>query len=68
MNPRICICCGEGIGSSGNVLSRNPNICSSCSSIVDGMEENDSQQLEGLRSEMDSLQESSETRVEKANR
>jgi hypothetical protein len=23
----------------GNALSRNPNICASCSSLVDGMEE-----------------------------
>ena len=36
---RICICCGESIPDKGNGLSRNPNVCSSCSSLMDGMEE-----------------------------
>jgi hypothetical protein len=39
MNPSVCICCGEPILPRGNVLSRNPNICGSCSSLVDGMDE-----------------------------
>ena len=39
MFPRICICCGEPMASGRNALSRNPNICASCSSILDGMEE-----------------------------
>ena len=39
MNPRICLCCGEPMPAKGNALSRNPNICASCSSIADGMEE-----------------------------
>ena len=39
MNPRICRCCGEPIHESGNALSRNPNVCASCSSMADGMEE-----------------------------
>jgi hypothetical protein len=39
MLPRICICCGEPMAPGGNVLSRNPNICASCSSILDGIEE-----------------------------
>ena len=39
MNPSVCICCGEPIREPGNILSRNPNICASCSSLVDGMEE-----------------------------
>ena len=39
MNPRICICCGEAIHTEGNTLSRNPNICASCSSMADGMED-----------------------------
>ena len=39
MNPRICICCGEPIDPQGNVLSRNPNVCASCSSMADGMED-----------------------------
>ena len=38
MNPRICVCCGEDIPA-GNFMSRNPNICASCSSMADGMEE-----------------------------
>ena len=39
MNPRICRCCGQSIPDEGNVLSRNPNVCASCSSMADGMEE-----------------------------
>ena len=35
---RICICCGEPMVELGNVLSRNPNVCASCSSLADGME------------------------------
>jgi hypothetical protein len=39
MNPRICRCCGERIHVEGNLLSRNPNVCASCSSMADGMED-----------------------------
>ena len=39
MNSRICVCCGEPMPEKGNALSRNPNICASCSSMADGMEE-----------------------------
>jgi hypothetical protein len=39
MNSRVCRCCGEPMPEHGNPLSRNPNICASCSSIADGMEE-----------------------------
>ena len=39
MKPRICICCGEPMTESLASLSRNPNVCSSCSSLVDGMDE-----------------------------
>ena len=39
MKPRVCIACGEAIPEMGNDLSRNPNLCSSCSSLTDGMEE-----------------------------
>ena len=39
MNSRICRCCGELMPEKGNALSRNPNICASCSSMADGMEE-----------------------------
>jgi hypothetical protein len=38
MNPHICRCCGEPIAETGNTLSRNPNVCASCSSMADGME------------------------------
>ena len=39
MNSIICVCCGEPMPEKGNALSRNPNICASCSSLVDGMDE-----------------------------
>ncbi len=39
MTSRICICCGEPMSEAGNALSRNPNVCASCSSMADGMEE-----------------------------
>jgi hypothetical protein len=41
MNSRICRCCGEPMPEKGNSLSRNPNICASCSSMADGMDESD---------------------------
>jgi hypothetical protein len=41
MKPRICICCGEEISGHGNTLSRNPNLCASCSSLADGMDFSD---------------------------
>ena len=41
MKPRICICCGEEISERGNTLSRNPNLCASCSSLADGMDLSD---------------------------
>ena len=37
MNPRICMCCGEPMAEKGDVQSRNPNTCASCSSLSDGM-------------------------------
>jgi hypothetical protein len=40
MNARICKCCGESMPETGNVLSRNPNLCASCSSLEDGAAEN----------------------------
>ena len=49
MLPRICICCGEPMAPGGNVLSRNPNICASCSSILDGMEEREDFEVEKPR-------------------
>ena len=41
MHPRVCIGCGEAMPEKGNALSRNPNLCASCSSMADGMEESD---------------------------
>ena len=37
MSPTICICCCEPISETSKALSRNPNICASCLSMVDGM-------------------------------
>lgn len=37
--PRICICCGEPMAEGANKLSRNPNVCASCSSLLDGMDD-----------------------------
>jgi hypothetical protein len=39
MNSSVCICCGESMHEDRNPLSRNPNICASCSSIADGIED-----------------------------
>jgi hypothetical protein len=39
IRSRVCICCGEPMIERGNDLSRNPNVCASCSSLADGMEE-----------------------------
>ena len=39
MNSHVCICCGEPMPADSNHLSRNPNICASCSSIADGIED-----------------------------
>ena len=39
MKPRVCISCGEAMPENGNALSRNPNLCASCSSLTDGLEE-----------------------------
>ena len=58
MNPRICRCCGEAIAERGNQLSRNPNVCASCSSMMDGMEESRDREApfdpENLQHESDS--------------
>lgn len=37
MNFRVCVCCGGPIRERGDVYSRNPNLCASCSSLTDGM-------------------------------
>ena len=39
MKSRICRYCGEPMVEKENVLSRDPNICASCSSMADGLEE-----------------------------
>src|SRR5574337_2043063 len=39
MKALICRCCGEPMPEQGNALSRNPNICASCSSMTDGMDD-----------------------------
>ncbi len=51
MQPRICICCGEPIAEHGHTLSRNPNMCASCSSLADGMEEQRSTPTSGSNPE-----------------
>lgn len=35
---RICLCCGEPMVEAGNALSRNPNVCASCSSMEEASE------------------------------
>ena len=45
MSMRICRCCGEPMADHGNILSRNPNICASCSSLLDGMDGMDGMEL-----------------------
>jgi len=42
MRPRVCICCGERMSETGNAFSRNPNMCASCSSMADGMADEES--------------------------
>jgi len=39
MISRTCVCCGDRFSAEVNTLSRNSNICASCSSMADGMEE-----------------------------
>ena len=39
MSARVCICCGQTLSAKESDGSPNPNICPSCSSLVDGMEE-----------------------------
>ena len=48
VKPRICICCGEPIALDGNLLSRNPNMCASCSSFEDGMEDSAARDADAL--------------------
>jgi len=38
LKPSTCICCGEPMSRGGGALSRNPNMCASCSSLADGMQ------------------------------
>lgn len=39
MNPRVCVCCGELISERGGALLPNPNICASCASLLDAMDD-----------------------------
>ena len=39
MSPRICICCGQPMAVGGKALSRNPNICATCLTILDGKDD-----------------------------
>lgn len=45
MQPKVCICCGEPMARKGSSSSRNPNVCSSCSSMADAMDERDTHDL-----------------------
>ncbi|MGA2659040.1 MAG: hypothetical protein ABSH34_16180, partial [Verrucomicrobiota bacterium] len=51
MHPAICICCGERISETGRDFSRNPNLCPSCSSLWDGMEDDNSRLPHGQEPE-----------------
>ena len=51
MKFRVCICCGEPMSAEGNNLSRNPNVCASCSSIVDGEGEASKGNVSEIRAE-----------------
>lgn len=48
MNSIICRCCGELMPEAGNALSRNPNICASCSSMADGMDDSNASERVSL--------------------
>jgi hypothetical protein len=41
MISRVCICCGEPMPEKASPLCRNPNVCVSCASLADEMEESD---------------------------
>jgi hypothetical protein len=41
MKPRICMCCGEPMAVRREAVSRNPNVCASCSSILDESKNDD---------------------------
>jgi hypothetical protein len=45
MKTRVCIACGEPMPEKGNALSRDPNLCASCSSLADGMAGSDASEL-----------------------
>ena len=60
MNSRICRCCGEPMPEKGNPLSRNPNICASCSSMADGMEESVASESSGTAPNQEAVRQSAE--------
>ncbi len=39
MKPGVCVCCAELMSDRGGSLSGNPNICASCSSLLDAMDD-----------------------------
>ena len=39
MRGMVCRCCGEEMGPRTGALSRNPNICASCSSLLDAADQ-----------------------------
>ncbi len=39
MGKHLCICCGESLSETNSNRSRDPNLCASCSSLADGIEE-----------------------------
>ncbi len=45
---RICRCCGVNIPGVRSLLSRNPNVCADCSSLADGLGEDDVRVPESL--------------------
>jgi len=51
MEFQACICCGEPVFP-GRVFSRHPGVCPSCSSLLDGMQEQGPQALPKTRAEV----------------
>jgi hypothetical protein len=57
MKPRVCIGCGESIPEKGSAPSHNPNLCASCSSLTDGMEESDTSESFSLAEDLPAVAE-----------
>jgi len=41
VKPSVCMCCGEPMTPKSPALSGNPNICASCVSFVDDLDDRD---------------------------